>query len=70
MVKRVVATAGNRVPEDFRHAVEALDPDTMVPSGFLLVRGDNPRSLDSRHFGYVSTADLLGVALRRRPHAP
>ena len=41
---------------------------TTVPPHCLLVRGDNPRSLDSRHFGYVPTADVLGVALRRRPH--
>lgn len=69
MVKRVVAVPADPVPRDFRQAVAALDPETTVPSGCLLVRGDNPRSLDSRHFGYVSTADVLGVAVRRRPFA-
>jgi signal peptidase I len=70
MVKRIVAVPGDRIPADFRHAVGAVgavEPDTTVPPGCLLVLGDNPRSLDSRQFGYVPAADVLGVALRHRP---
>lgn len=69
MVKRVVAVGGDRVPEEFRHAVGAMDADTTVPAGNLLVLGDNPKSLDSRQFGYVPAGDVLGVSVRRRPRA-
>lgn len=73
LVKRVMAVDGDRVPDEIRHAVGGGDADEAVPPGFLLVRGDNPRSLDSRHFGYVPAVDVLGVSVRRRslrlPHA-
>ncbi|AEV87841.1 Signal peptidase I T [Actinoplanes sp. SE50] len=61
LVKRVVATAGQPVPQ----ALAGVVPDAVVPPGRLLVRGDNPHSIDSRHFGYVAEADVLGVAIRR-----
>jgi signal peptidase I len=67
LVKRVVAVDGDRVPDEIRHAIGGSDAAGAVPSGFLLVRGDNPQSLDSRHFGYVPVADVLGVSVRRRP---
>jgi signal peptidase I len=69
MVKRVVAVQGDRVPEEIRPAVGATGAQTVVPQGFLLVRGDNPVSLDSRHFGYLPTTEVLGVSLRKRPRA-
>ncbi|MEY9926763.1 signal peptidase I [Catenulispora sp. GP43] len=69
MVKRVVAIEGDRVPEEIRHAVGATDAGSVVPPGFLLVRGDDPVSLDSRHFGYLPTTEVLGVSVRRRPRA-
>ncbi|GAA2026039.1 S26 family signal peptidase [Catenulispora yoronensis] len=61
LVKRAAAVPGDPVPADM-HAVEGLG--ALVPPGRLLVRGDNPRSLDSRHFGYVPAGDVLGVAVR------
>ena len=61
LVKRVVATPGDAVPAEMRTAV----PDPVVPPDCVLVRGDNPHSVDSRHFGYVRHGDLLGVAVRR-----
>ena len=61
LVKRAAAIPGDRVPADMR---AVAGPDPTVPAGRLLVRGDNPRSLDSRHFGYVPAADVLGVAVR------
>ena len=67
LVKRVVAVCGDRIPDEIRPAIGGSDADTVVPSGCLLVRGDNPKSLDSRHFGYVPVADVLGVSMRRRP---
>lgn len=36
-----------------------------VAGANLVVRGDNPRSLDSRHFGPVSARTVKGVVLRR-----
>ncbi|GAA2002983.1 S26 family signal peptidase [Catenulispora subtropica] len=61
LVKRTAAVPGDPVPEDMR---EAAGSDRLVPPGRLLVRGDNPHSLDSRHFGYVPAADVLGIAVR------
>lgn len=61
LVKRAVATAGQPVPASLAGTVA----DRVVPAGRLLVRGDNPRSVDSRHFGYVAEADVLGTAICR-----
>lgn len=60
LLKRVVAVAGQPVPADCRAAV----PNAVVPPGQLLVRGDAAHSQDSRHFGPVPLAEVLGVALR------
>lgn len=61
LVKRVVAAPGDGVPAELRTVVTG----PVVPPGHVLVRGDNPHSVDSRHFGYVRHDDLLGVAVRR-----
>ncbi|MEV5988882.1 S26 family signal peptidase [Streptomyces sp. NPDC052051] len=61
LVKRVSAVAGDAVPPEVCDTVE----DAVVPPGALVVRGDAPRSQDSRHFGYVAEGDLLGVVLNR-----
>ncbi len=61
LVKRAVAVPGDAVPADLRTAVA----EPVVPPGCVLVRGDNPHSVDSRHFGYVRHGELLGVAVRR-----
>ncbi|MEV6970618.1 S26 family signal peptidase [Hamadaea sp. NPDC051192] len=58
LVKRVVATAGQPVPPDLAQW------GATVPAGHFLVRGDNPRSLDSRHFGFVPEGAALGRVLR------
>ncbi|RFU43514.1 hypothetical protein DZF91_00790 [Actinomadura logoneensis] len=63
MVKRVTALPGDPVPADVRPAVSA-DTNTRVPPGHLVVRGDADRSQDSRHFGYVPAASIIGVVLR------
>lgn len=68
LVKRVAAIAGDPVPPAFR--VAARVADAVVPPGCLVVSGDNPASLDSRHFGYLPTVNVVGVAVRnRRPPA-
>jgi len=38
----------------------------VAPDGSVTVRGDNARSQDSRHFGPVPGASILGVARPRR----
>jgi signal peptidase I len=59
MVKRAVAVPGDPVPA----RIPVSDP--VVPSGRLLVLGDNPlRSNDSRRLGYLSADSLIGVVLR------
>lgn len=63
LVKRVVATAGEPVPAE----LAAVVADRLVPAGRFLVRGDNPDSIDSRHFGYIAERDLLGTAVRVLP---
>ncbi|MEY9908212.1 signal peptidase I [Catenulispora sp. MAP12-49] len=62
LVKRAVAIYGDGVPADMRAAV---GESTEVPAARLMVRGDNPRSLDSRNFGYVTTDGFRGVVVRR-----
>jgi signal peptidase I len=54
-VKRVAAIAGDPVPP----WLDAADP--RVPDGKLVVLGDNPNSEDSRHYGYVDEAAIVGV---------
>ncbi|GAA4671703.1 S26 family signal peptidase [Phytohabitans rumicis] len=59
-IKRVVAVAGDPVPDDV--PVEGVD---RVPAGSLVVFGDNPDGVDSRQRGLFESARLLGVAVRR-----
>jgi signal peptidase I len=61
MIKRVAAEPGDRVPAEEKRIVA----ESTVANGCLLVRGDNPESRDSRHFGYVPINTVLGVVLRR-----
>lgn len=61
LVKRAVATGGQPVPPPLRAVVTEM----LVPDGRLLVLGDNPRSVDSRHFGYIAESDVLGTPIGR-----
>ncbi|RSN11589.1 hypothetical protein DMB42_13490 [Nonomuraea sp. WAC 01424] len=65
IIKRLAAVPGDPIP---REDVPALRdaPGTLVPSGRIVVLGDNPtRSHDSRRVGYLSADRLLGVVLRK-----
>jgi signal peptidase I len=62
-IKRAAATPGDPVPEGVRKAVGGAQ--TTVPEGKLVVLGDNPRSDDSRRWGYVPGDRVLGVVVRR-----
>ena len=76
MIKRAAAVPGDRVPvsvlrglRDDRARIGPRTPPlpvgAVVPDGALIVLGDNPDgSTDSRHFGYASSLDLLGVVVR------
>lgn len=61
-VKRVVALPGDPVPSGARPAVGGL---AVVPPGMLVVFGDNVGSVDSRTWGFLPSANVLGVAVRR-----
>lgn len=64
LVKRATAGPGDPVPDDVARRVGAGSAD-LVPPGRVVVRGDNPHSRDSRHFGYVAADAVCGVVLRR-----
>jgi signal peptidase I len=61
-IKRVVALPGDAVPAVARPAVGGV---AVVPPGMLVVLGDNVGSIDSRTWGFLPAADVLGVAVRR-----
>jgi signal peptidase I len=60
-IKRVAALPGEPVPT----GIAGADPHGTVPAGALVVRGDNPDSIDSRHRGFFPGDQLLGTAVRR-----
>ena len=65
LVKRVAAVAGDPVPEPVRPRV-GVSP---VPTGSIIVLGDNGHSLDSRSLGYIDTRTLRGVVVRQLSRA-
>ncbi|BCJ67925.1 S26 family signal peptidase [Polymorphospora rubra] len=65
LVKRAVALPGDPVPSDV--AVQPAGGGRRVPPGRLVLFGDNPpASRDSRHIGYFTATDLLGVVVGPR----
>lgn len=54
-IKRVAAIAGDPMPSWLPAAA------THVPTGFVVVVGDNARSQDSRQLGLVDCRDILGT---------
>ena len=62
LVKRAVAVAGEPVPLDVVGAA-GVQPGSVVPRGYLVVRGDGVRSGDSRLWGLVPVDQVLGVVL-------
>ncbi|MDP9844061.1 S26 family signal peptidase [Streptosporangium lutulentum] len=60
-IKRVAALPGDPVPA----GIAAGDGVSRVPSGMVVVLGDNQDSVDSRQWGFFPTDRLLGVALRQ-----
>lgn len=64
MVKRVAALPGEPVPESVRWATGTVAGD-VVPPARLVVLGDTPEvSADSRSWGYVEAAAVVGVVVR------
>ena len=59
-VKRVLAIGGDPVPDWMRESEHDCD-DELVPPGFLVVHGDNPRSEDSRHLGYIDVRSVIAI---------
>lgn len=66
MIKRVAAMDGDVVPQAVRCAVGGI---AAVPPGMLVVLGDGQHSADSRNWGFLPSADVLGVVVRRLPPA-
>jgi signal peptidase I len=63
LIKRVVAVPGDPAPRG-RVPQLPLTPGDRVPSGCVVVLGDNTElSLDSRMFGYLPTERILGTVL-------
>jgi signal peptidase I len=59
LIKRVVAVAGDPVPDG------ATRPDEIVSAGRVYVRGDGDRSLDSRIFGAIPVEHVVGHVVAR-----
>jgi signal peptidase I len=57
VIKRVAALSGDAVPDPVRPITDGV---RVVPSGMLVVLGDNPRGMDSRHWGFVPLAEVVG----------
>lgn len=69
VIKRVAATAGERIPPVIRRSWADNDDidftGAFVPVGRLLLLGDNPAlSGDSRHWGFTAGDAVLGVVTR------
>jgi signal peptidase I len=62
-IKRVAAVAGDPIPAWLTGVDHATGT---VPVDRLVVVGDNTRSQDSRHLGYIDTASVAGVVVRQR----
>jgi signal peptidase I len=56
-VKRIAALAGDPVPSWARPALG----DGLVPPGHVVVSGDNARSQDSRHLGFIDQAAIVAI---------
>ncbi len=64
VVKRVAAIPGDPVPAEVPRQAD----ETAVPRGAFVLLGDNAgHSMDSRHFGYVPAAGLVGKVVRVLP---
>jgi hypothetical protein len=67
VVKRIAALPGQLVPESVLQAVDGMN---VVPDGMLVVLGDNSRSRDSRHWGFVPLDDVCGIVVRKLSETP
>jgi signal peptidase I len=64
VVKRLVAMGGDAVPEGVRRFPGDGGGDR-VPPGRVVLFGDGARSTDSRDYGFVPAADIVGVVVGR-----
>ncbi|MCM2420610.1 S26 family signal peptidase [Streptomyces sp. RKAG293] len=64
-IKNVVAAPGDRVPELFVGVTGAAAGDS-TPEGRYLVLGRHRASEDSKQWGYVAGAEIVGKVLRPR----
>jgi signal peptidase I len=59
-VKRVVAIAGDPTPP-WLPALPGIPATDRVPPDTVVVLGDNPRSEDSRSYGWVAAASIIAL---------
>ncbi len=59
LVKQVAGAPGDPVPDDIFN--ERIRFHGCVPADAFLVRGTAPHSQDSRHFGYIPAASVVGI---------
>jgi signal peptidase I len=69
LLKRVTALPGDAVPAEVAAAVRDAGPGSTVPTGFLVVLGDAPTSVDSRAWGYLPLDQVAGVVVANLPAA-
>jgi signal peptidase I len=66
LIKRIVAVGGDRLDETWAAPDLVEIGGQVVPHGHSVVLGDNrPSSWDSRHYGFVPRARVVGVMLRK-----
>jgi len=63
-MKRVAAVPGDEVPDQVRRATRGTE---IVPGGVFVVLADNPAGADSRDWGFIPAADLLGPVVLKLP---
>ncbi|MDQ0313297.1 signal peptidase I [Kitasatospora herbaricolor] len=70
LIKRIAAAPGDLVPAALAAALRCPPGSTVPPDRFLVLGDNGPRSVDSRHFGYVTREQVVGVAVRPLRPAP
>ncbi|WP_329492826.1 S26 family signal peptidase [Kitasatospora herbaricolor] len=64
LIKRIAAAPGDLVPAALAATLRCPPGSTVPPDRFLVLGDNGPRSVDSRHFGYVTREQVVGVAVR------
>jgi signal peptidase I len=69
LVKRLVAMSGERLPPLVNARLGCVEESAVVPADRIVVLGDNPYSLDSKAWGPIPAAWVVGTATYRWPRS-